>query len=51
MSALSALSHHPHIITVHEAGSFDGRDFLVTEYVDGGTLSTWARVEKRTGGR
>jgi eukaryotic-like serine/threonine-protein kinase len=47
VSALSALNH-PHIITVHEAGSFDGRDFLVTEYVDGGTLSTWARVENRS---
>jgi serine/threonine protein kinase/Tfp pilus assembly protein PilF len=47
VSALSALSH-PHIVTVHEAGTFDGRDFLVTEYVDGGTLNTWLRSEKRT---
>src|SRR5688572_22789135 len=43
VSALSALSQHPHIVTVHEAGAFDGREYLVTEYVDGGTLSTWAR--------
>ncbi len=48
VSALSALSQHPHIVTVHEAGTFDGREYLVTEYVDGGTLSTWARGEKRT---
>jgi serine/threonine protein kinase/tetratricopeptide (TPR) repeat protein len=47
VSALSALSQHPHIVTVHEAGAFDGREYLVTEYVDGGTLSTWARGEKR----
>ena len=47
VSALSALSQHPHIVTVHEAGAFDGREYLVTEYVDGGTLSTWARAEKR----
>jgi len=47
VSALSALSQHPHIVTVHEAGAFDGREYLVTEYVDGGTLSTWARSEKR----
>ena len=47
VSALSALSQHPHIVTVHEAGTFDGREYLVTEYVDGGTLSTWARGEKR----
>jgi serine/threonine-protein kinase len=46
-SALAALSH-PHIVTVHEAGTFEGRDFLVTEFVDGGTLTTWARSEKRT---
>src|SRR6266545_5840629 len=47
-SALSALSQHPHIVTVHEAGTFDNREYLVTEYVDGGTLTTWARGEKRT---
>jgi eukaryotic-like serine/threonine-protein kinase len=48
VSALSALSQHPHIVTVHEAGTFDGREYLVTEFVDGGTLSTWTRSEKRT---
>ena len=47
MSALSALNH-PHIVTVHEAGQFEGRDYLVTEFVDGGTLGTWARAETRT---
>ena len=36
VSALSALNQHPHIVTVHEAGAFDGREYLVTEYVDGG---------------
>lgn len=48
VSALSALSQHPHIVTVHEAGTFEGREYLVTEFVDGGTLNTWARAEKRT---
>jgi serine/threonine-protein kinase len=48
VSALSALSQHPHIVTVHEAGAFDGREYLVTEYVDGGTLTAWTRGDKRT---
>jgi serine/threonine-protein kinase len=48
VSALSALSQHPHIVTVHEAGTFEGREYLVTEFVDGGTLNTWAHSEKRT---
>ena len=30
--------NHPHILTVHEAGEFDGRQYLVTEFIDGGTL-------------
>ena len=45
VSALSALSQHPHIVTVHEAGTFDGREYVVTEFIDGGTLSTWIRSE------
>lgn len=48
VNALSVLSQHPHIVTVYEAGTFEGRDYLVTEYVDGGTLSTWARTERRS---
>lgn len=35
--------NHPHIVTVHDAGEFDGRQYLVTELVDGGTLREWAR--------
>jgi serine/threonine protein kinase len=39
--------NHPHILTVHDAGEIDDRQYLVTEFVDGGTLSEWAR----SGGR
>src|SRR5437773_4917599 len=39
--------NHPHILTVHDAGDFEGRQYLVTEFVDGGTLSEWARRQKR----
>jgi serine/threonine protein kinase len=40
--------NHPHIVTVYDAGEFDGRQYLVTEYVDGGTLNEWAKEHKRT---
>src|ERR1700693_5130481 len=40
--------NHPHILTVHDAGEFEGRQYLVTEFVDGGTLKDWARVQKRS---
>ena len=40
--------NHPHILTVHDAGDFEGRQYLVTEFVDGGTLKDWARPEKHT---
>jgi serine/threonine protein kinase/Tol biopolymer transport system component len=35
--------NHPHILVVHDAGEFDGRLYLVTELVDGGTLRDWMR--------
>jgi eukaryotic-like serine/threonine-protein kinase len=37
--------NHPHILTVFEAGDFDGRQYLVTEFADGGTLRDWVRVK------
>ena len=40
--------NHPHILTVYDTGDFEGRQYLVTEYVDNGTLKDWARAEKRT---
>ncbi len=40
--------NHPHILTVHDAGDFEGRQYLVTEFVDGGTLKEWLKEEKRT---
>ena len=40
--------NHPHILTVFDTGEFEGRQYLVTEFVDGGTLKTWVRSEKRT---
>ena len=40
--------NHPHILTVHDIGEFEGRQYLVTEFVDGGTLGTWVRQERRT---
>lgn len=39
--------NHPHILTVHDAGEFDGRQYLVTEYVDG-TFEDWVRSAKST---
>jgi len=40
--------NHPHILTVYDAGEFEGRQYLVTEYMDGGTLGDWAHRAKRT---
>src|SRR5262249_26940268 len=33
--------NHAHILTVHDVGSFEDREYLVTEFVDGGTLKEW----------
>jgi Tol biopolymer transport system component/predicted Ser/Thr protein kinase len=37
--------NHPHILTVHDTGEFEGQQYLVTEFVDGGTLREWKRRE------
>jgi serine/threonine-protein kinase len=44
---LASLSH-PHLLTVHDVGNVDGRPYLVTAFVDGGTLKTWALAEARS---
>ena len=41
----SALNH-PHILTVHDVGELEGRQYLVSEFVDGGTLRDWTRTTK-----
>jgi serine/threonine protein kinase len=40
--------NHPHILTVHDVGEVDDRQYLVTEFIDGGTLRDWARAAPRT---
>lgn len=40
--------NHPHILTVHDVGEWEGRQYLVTEYLEGGTLKDWVTAEKRS---
>ena len=45
---LASSLNHPHILTVHDAGEIDGRQYLVTELVDGGTLRDWFTATSRS---
>jgi len=45
---MASVLNHPHILTVFDVGEFEGRQYLVTEFVDGGTLREWATAEKRS---
>ena len=43
----AALSlNHPHLVTVLDIGEFEGRQFLVTELIAGGTLRDWMRAPR-----
>src|SRR5436190_8261678 len=44
---LASSLNHPHILTVHDADEFEGRQYLVTELVDGGTLRDWIGARRR----
>ena len=45
---LASSLNHPHILTVFDVGEAEGRQYLVTEFVDGGTLADWAIAERRS---
>jgi eukaryotic-like serine/threonine-protein kinase len=39
--------NHPHIVTVHDVGESDGRQYIVSELIDGGTLDEWSVANRR----
>jgi tetratricopeptide (TPR) repeat protein/predicted Ser/Thr protein kinase len=39
---------HPNVVTVFDVGSFEDRVFIAMELVEGQTLSSWLRGERRT---
>ena len=38
--------NHPNIVTVHDVGEHAGLQYLVAEFVDGGTLKDWVKEER-----
>ena len=44
--AMASVSH-PNLVAIHDIGTFDGRDYIVMDYVDGTTLREWVAREPR----
>ena len=47
-AATASSLQHPHIVTVYDVGEHAGRQYIVSELVDGGTLEDWTRAAKRS---
>ncbi|HEY5950586.1 MAG TPA: serine/threonine-protein kinase, partial [Kofleriaceae bacterium] len=45
--ALARLTH-PNVVTVHEVGSANGRDYVAMELIEGETLADWLKAAPRT---
>jgi serine/threonine protein kinase len=43
---MASALNHPHILAVYDVGDFEGRQYLVSEFVDGGTLKEWVHAER-----
>src|SRR5262249_1289123 len=43
---MASALNQPHIVTVHDTGEYQGRQYLVMEFVDGGSLRDWQRGER-----
>jgi serine/threonine protein kinase len=46
---LASSLNHPHILTVYDTGECNGQHYIATEFVDAGTLRSWAKAERRSG--
>jgi Tol biopolymer transport system component/predicted Ser/Thr protein kinase len=45
---MASALNHPHIVSVYDVGELEGRQYLVTEVIEGGSLTAWSRAERRS---
>ena len=45
--AMAKLSNNPHVVSIYDIGEEQGQTFIVSQYVDGGSVAEWLKTKQQ----